>query len=1469
MQKKVKIKERKKLKMLNEMKSRLLSGKKKVLLLVCGLILLPVLAFAQYTGGSYDGYCMELRIAPGDTVPPSPVTDLQILDSLYNFYNVKLGWTAPYDSLNALRLYDIRYSTSSINENNWDAADTCTGEPIPQPPGSTETFVVQGLLHSTHYYFALKTEDTALNWSDISNCVDVTTSDYDSIPPAPVTDLQVTEPTGVLLTLRWTATGDDSTSGTASYYDIRYSTSAISESNWAVAVQCTDEPLPQPPGSTETFIAGGLSGNTTYYFALKTADEQLNWSGISNCASGTTEAEVEMELIYDDLLKDGSYLSISPSAKYFVRFHQYPVFIPYSVEGFAAYLRGYIGKDDKQYPEVPDIIEGSMSCFRDSSKDEVRAYSIFLYPDDGQGLPDTTAILDSTELTLYAGRWNYYPFDNCIVTSPGDIWLCVVSNDGGGIGCDTSYPDGRSYRYSDGEYYQYNNLDFMVRLRIKGTILEHDVLVESIDNPYRYIAPAKHSAVPRATVKNAGANTETFTTVCLIDSAGINVYTAYQEVCNLQSNSVARVAFPAWSVGNENSIYHMTVYTELSGDLCSFNDTISKNMTASYTEEISYNLGCVNACMTFVMGHPSDVLGRITPSAYPAQIKQMRIFLNNTGGNPQQPVELRVYSDINPADFYNFEPGSLKWSGIDAISLSYGYHTFDISDEIVVIDSLDGEVYCGYLYGPWSNVYLDDTKGFIYPERFGMRWAGGYSVEDDKDYIISAVVRYTEDGSLSGIVTEASSRAPITNAQIIIGSRIGYSNEFGEYLITDLPSGDNYTVSCDAADQGYNIAYAYNVEIIADDTTNVDFSLTSPSMIVEPGVIDTTIGTDDSLVTYITVSNDGNGPLDYSITTGQSQNRGGKAEFSVSPKISNSKSINNSALIESNVSGWYTVANRPINKGNRLDEWYTYGDINSLYWITWPAPERVTYFNPSDFGLEYPFYITKLSHWFYEHPSYPWDDATFHFKVYAEDGVTLLYESGDIEAQHMVEIVHELSGPVAISSGGFYFGVAPVSSSGYPSSCADNVYTGDNHSYYGSPGNWTLWSEPPDKGEYLQSVYLTSCNMWITTEPASGTVEPGSTDTVAVTCYTTGVDPGITLNGNILFSSYPDVGCDTVNVTLTVVGGITGDFNSDGYVDLIDLQLFGDHWHFIDTDPGWDSLYNLDTTPDPQGHQIINFADLQVFGDHWHEGTPPKSIAFGKSEKGPNENAGIRFDLNATTYGNQNQTSMDPPSVGDYISADVYAINVHNLDTYEFEVNYNQNQLEYITTTPTNPITHEENILTSNGGEALGWMVDTSTPGVLSIAYTLSGTDTLEAPEGEGLIADIVFQALTTEQDSLTFGNVYFCNSFGEMDIITDKGTANLPVNDIGFDTIFKENRLENYPNPFRAQTTIFYAIKGRKKSDEVELKIYNVRGQLVKTIEAKNGKTVWNAEGLSSGIYFYKISCGENSKINKMLLIK
>jgi len=110
----------------------------------------------------------------------------------------------------------------------------------------------------------------------------------DNVSPAAVTDLAVTAATYTSLTLTWTAPGDDVNVGTAALYDIRYSTSFITVGNWNFATQCSGEPHPQPAGSSESFTVTGLSSGSTYYFALKTADEVLNWSALSNVPSGTT-----------------------------------------------------------------------------------------------------------------------------------------------------------------------------------------------------------------------------------------------------------------------------------------------------------------------------------------------------------------------------------------------------------------------------------------------------------------------------------------------------------------------------------------------------------------------------------------------------------------------------------------------------------------------------------------------------------------------------------------------------------------------------------------------------------------------------------------------------------------------------------------------------------------------------------------------------------------------------------------------------------------------------------------------------------------------------------------------------------------------------------------------------------------------------------------------------------------------------
>jgi hypothetical protein len=114
----------------------------------------------------------------------------------------------------------------------------------------------------------------------------------DGVAPSAVVDLSAVSPTSSSLALTWTATGDDTTVGRASQYDIRYCRVEITAANWdsVGVVPAVGEPVPGEAGSRESFVVAGLSAGTVYYFAMKVGDERPNWSGMSNVASGTTRA---------------------------------------------------------------------------------------------------------------------------------------------------------------------------------------------------------------------------------------------------------------------------------------------------------------------------------------------------------------------------------------------------------------------------------------------------------------------------------------------------------------------------------------------------------------------------------------------------------------------------------------------------------------------------------------------------------------------------------------------------------------------------------------------------------------------------------------------------------------------------------------------------------------------------------------------------------------------------------------------------------------------------------------------------------------------------------------------------------------------------------------------------------------------------------------------------------------------------
>jgi hypothetical protein len=81
----------------------------------------------------------------------------------------------------------------------------------------------------------------------------------------------------------------------------------------------------------------------------------------------------------------------------------------------------------------------------------------------------------------------------------------------------------------------------------------------------------------------------------------------------------------------------------------------------------------------------------------------------------------------------------------------------------------------------------------------------------------------------------------------------------------------------------------------------------------------------------------------------------------------------------------------------------------------------------------------------------------------------------------------------------------------------------------------------------------------------------------------------------------------------------------------------------------------------------------------------------------------------------------------------------------------------------------------------------------------------------------------------------------------------------------------QNYPNPFNPVTTIRYAVP---VGGVVSLKVYDILGTevatLVEGMQVPGYKSVsWNASSTSSGIYFCRLTAGNFSAVEKLLLIK
>ena len=304
---------------------------------------------------------------------------------------------------------------------------------------------------------------------------------------------------------------------------------------------------------------------------------------------------------------------------------------------------------------------------------------------------------------------------------------------------------------------------------------------------------------------------------------------------------------------------------------------------------------------------------------------------------------------------------------------------------------------------------------------------------------------------------------------------------------------------------------------------------------------------------------------------------------------------------------------------------------------------------------------------------------------------------------------------------------------------------------------------------------------------------------------------------------------------------LLGLFGADNRVGFDDFFLLADMFGLTAEDAAFDPAFDLAPSAQPQ----IDFDDFFVFADYFGRST-------GAAAKRVPRQAGLNADARLYL---EAQTGL--PSVGEDIVLNVRVADFVALSGYGLQVEYDADKLAFVEVLTEQPL---------GAGALAAPQVLADEAGVLALA---AHGDVVAEGEVE---LSLVFRATAAiENTSLEITDSQLYDSeFG--------------VNRLGRPMpVALQTRPEafalanNYPNPFNPATTIQYALP---QAADVELTVYNVVGQVVRTLVAQHQNAgrytvAWDAtddggHSLSSGMYFYHLQAGDEFReVRKMLLLK
>ncbi len=172
------------------------------------------------------------------------------------------------------------------------------------------------------------------------------------------------------------------------------------------------------------------------------------------------------------------------------------------------------------------------------------------------------------------------------------------------------------------------------------------------------------------------------------------------------------------------------------------------------------------------------------------------------------------------------------------------------------------------------------------------------------------------------------------------------------------------------------------------------------------------------------------------------------------------------------------------------------------------------------------------------------------------------------------------------------------------------------------------------------------------------------------------------------------------------------------------------------------------------------------------------------------------------------------------------------------------------------------NLAWQNGGGAVGLLTYKIYRGADSVNVALIDSTTLTSYSDSSVTSGTTYFYRVAALDSTGFEGAKSLATSGLIIFVGVGENQNLP----------QEYTLEqNFPNPFNPSTAISFALPSKAY---VILKVFDVIGREVATLvseelSAGNHSQQWSAEGLQTGIYFYRLQAGTFTETKKLVLLR